>query len=103
MKEKKSVLAVSITAGMGLLVLIVFVTLLGVQVTAAQQQTMLADVHHAENNNNQSGTGMGDEQQRQNTRTLSEMVTNNQTFNTNWISFVGEVKVTGISVIDTEI
>jgi predicted PurR-regulated permease PerM len=102
MKEKKSVLAVSITAGMGLLVLIVFVTLLGVQVTA-QQQTMLADVHHAENNNNQSGTGMGQEQQRQNTRTLSEMVTNNQTFNTNWISFVGEVKVTGISVIDTEI
>jgi predicted PurR-regulated permease PerM len=102
MKEKKSVLAVSIAAGMGLLVLIVFVTLLGVQVTA-QQQTMLADVHHAENNNNQSGTGMGDEQQRQNTRTLSEMVTNNQTFNTNWISFVGEVKVTGISVIDTEI
>jgi hypothetical protein len=75
---------------------------LGVQVTA-QQQTMLADVHHAENNNNQSGTGMGQEQQRQNTRTLSEMVTNNQTFNTNWISFVGEVKVTGISVIDTEI
>ena len=35
MKEKKSVLAVSIAAGMGLLVLIVFVTLLGVQVTAA--------------------------------------------------------------------
>ena len=103
MKEKKSVLAVSIAAGMGLLVLIVFVTLLGVQVTAAQQQTMLTDVHHAENNNNQSGTGMGEEQQRQNTRTLSEMVTNNQTFNTNWISFVGEVKVTGISVIDTEI
>ena len=38
MKEKKSVLAVSIAAGMGLLVLIVFVTLLGVQVTAASSK-----------------------------------------------------------------
>jgi hypothetical protein len=103
MKEKKSILAVGVVVEIGLLVLIVFATLLGVQVTA-QQQTMPADAHHAENNNsNQSGSGMAEQQQQQqNTTTLSGMVTKNQTFNTNWISLVSGVKVTGISVIDTE-
>jgi hypothetical protein len=103
MKEKKSILAVGVVVEIGLLVLIVFATLLGVQVTAAQQQTMPADAHHAENNSNQSGSGMAEQQQQQqNTTTLSGMVTKNQTFNTNWISLVSGVKVTGISVIDTE-
>jgi hypothetical protein len=100
MKEKKSILVVGVVAGIGLLVLIVFAALLGVQVTA-QQQTTPADAHHAENNSNQSGSGMA-EQQHQNTTTLSGLVTKNQTFNTNWISLVSGVKVTGISVIDTE-
>lgn len=107
MKEKKSILAVGVVVEIGLLVLIVFAALLGVQVTAAQQQTTPADAHHAENNNsNQSGSGMAEQQQQQqqqqNTTTLSGMVTKNQTFNTNWISLVSGVKVTGISVIDTE-
>ena len=101
MKEKKSILAVGIVAGTGL-VLIVFATLFGVQVTA-QQQTTPSDAHHAENNNNnQSGSNMAEQQQQQNTTTSSGMVTKNQTFNTNWISLVSGVKVTGISVVDTE-
>lgn len=103
MKEKKSILAVGVVAGIGL-VLIVFATLLGVQVTA-QQQTMPADAHHVENNNNnqsESGMAAATEGEQQNTTTLSGMVTENQTFTTNWISLVGGVKVTGISVIGTD-
>ncbi len=103
MKEKKSILAAGIVAGIGLLVLIVFATLFGVHVTAAQQQTTPSDAHHAENNNNnQSGSNMAAQQQQQNTTTSSGIVTKNQTFNTNWISLVSGVKVTGISVVDTE-
>lgn len=102
MKEKKSILAVGVVVGMGLLVLIVFATLLGVEVTA-QQQTTLSDAHHAENNSNQSRSSMAEEQRQQNTTTtLSGMGMKNQTFNINWISLVSGVKVTGISVIDTE-
>jgi hypothetical protein len=105
MKEKKSILVICLAAGIGLLVLIVFATLLGVQVTAAQQQqTMPPDAHHTENNNNnQSGSSMAEEQQQNTTTaTLSGMGMKNQTFNINWISLVIGVKVTGISVIDTE-
>jgi hypothetical protein len=101
MKEKKSILALGIVVGIELLALIVFATLLGVHVTA-QQQTTLSDAHHAENNSNPSGSGMVEEQHQQNTTTLSGMVTENQTFNTNWISLVSGVKVAGILVIDTE-
>ena len=101
MKEKKSILAAGVVVGIGLLVLIVFATLLGLQVIA-QQQTTPTNAHHGENNSNQSGSGMAEQQQQQNTTTLSVMVTKNQTFNTNWISLVSGVKVTGISVIDTE-
>lgn len=102
MKEKKSILAVGVVVGIGLLVLIVFATLLGVEVTA-QQQTTLSDAHHAENNSNQSRSSMAEEQRQQNTTTtLSGMGMKNQTFNINWISLVSGVKVTGISVIDTE-
>jgi hypothetical protein len=108
MKEKRSILAAGVVVGIGLLALIVFATLSEVQVTA-QQQTTPTDAHHAENNSNQSGNGMTEQQQQpqqqqqqQNTTTLSGMVTKNQTFNTNWISLVSGVKVTGISVIDNE-
>lgn len=101
MKEKKSILAAGVVVGIGLLVLIVFATLMGLQVIA-QQQTTPTDAHHGENNSNQSGSGMAEQQQQHNTTTLSGMVTKNQTFNTNWISLVSGVKVTSISVIDTE-
>lgn len=104
MKEKKSILAAGVVVGIGLLALIIFATLSEVQVTA-QQQTTPTDAHHAENNSNQSGNGMTEQQQQQqqqNTTTLSGMVTKNQTLNTNWTSLVSGVKVTGISLIDTE-
>ncbi|MGE5601371.1 MAG: hypothetical protein ACM3TS_00010 [Clostridia bacterium] len=101
MKGKKSILAVGVVVGIELSVLLIFATLLGIQVTA-QQQITPGEAHHAENNNsNQSGSGMA-EQQQQNTTTLSGLATKNQTFNTNWISLVGGVKVTGISVIGTD-
>lgn len=102
MKGKKSILAVGVVVGIELSVLVIFATLLGVQVTA-QQQITPGEAHHAANNSNQSGSGMAAQQeQQQNTTTLSGMVMKNQTFTTNWISLVGGVEVTGISVIGTD-
>jgi hypothetical protein len=51
----------------------------------------------------ESGSNITEGQQQQkNTSTLSGQVMMNQTFTTSWISLVGGVKVTGISVIDNE-
>jgi peroxiredoxin family protein len=104
MKEKKSILAIGVVVGIGIgLALVVFATLVGVQVIA-QQQTTPADAHHVEKNSNQSGSGMAEERQQQNTTTKlsGQVMMNNQTFTTSWISLVGGVKVTGVSGIDTE-
>jgi hypothetical protein len=82
---------------------IAFAALLGVQVSA-QQQTTPADPHHLDNNNsNQSGSNMTEQQQQNTTTTLSgQVMMMNQTFTTNWTSLVSGVKVTGVSVIDTD-
>jgi hypothetical protein len=85
-------------AGIGVLIAIVTL-LVGVQVTAAQQQTTPADTHHMHNNSNQSGMQMTEQQQS--TMTLSDMGMN-QTFNISSISLVRGVNVTGISMIDNE-
>jgi hypothetical protein len=92
----------SFILAMGAVVVIAFAALLGVQVSA-QQQTMPTDPHHLDNNNsNQSGSNITEQQQQNTTTTLSGQVMMNQTFTTNWISLVSGVKVTGISVIDTD-
>jgi hypothetical protein len=82
---------------------VAFAALLGVKVSAAQQQTTPSDPHHLDNNSNQSGSSITEQQQQKNTTTLSgQVMMMNQTFTTSWISLVSEVKVTGISAIDTE-
>jgi hypothetical protein len=82
---------------------VAFAALLGVKVSAAQQQTTPSDPHHLDNNSNQSGSSITEQQQQKNTTTLSgQAMMMNQTFTTSWISLVSEVKVTGISAIDTE-
>jgi hypothetical protein len=90
----------------GIEALIAFAALLGVQVSAQQQQTTPSDPHHLDNNNsNQSGSNMTEQQQQQQntTTTLSgQVMMMNQTFTTNWTSLVSGVKVTGISLIDTD-
>jgi hypothetical protein len=100
MKENKSTLVVSVVAEIGLVVLAVFATLLGLQVTA-QQQTMPVENHQANGSSNQSGMSSTAEQ-RQNTTVGGAAMMMNQTSNINWVSLVNGVKVTGISIIDNE-
>jgi hypothetical protein len=113
MKEKRSILAVGIYVGIGLLLVSISATFLTPQVKAQPQQTMPGEGHHTEKNNtNQSRNVIEQEhhyqqqlppqQQNLTTTTFNEMVTNNQTLNTKWISLVNGVIVTGISIIDSE-
>jgi hypothetical protein len=96
----KSAFAMGWLAGIEAVVVIAFTILLGEPVSA-QQQTMSADAHHPDNDN-QSGSSSNAAQQQHNATASTGMVMMNQTYNTTWMSLISGVKVAGISIIDNE-
>jgi hypothetical protein len=101
MDAKNCILTVSAVAGIIGLALITFGLLLEVQVSA-QQQTMQTENHHPNSGSNQS-TVSSIAEQHQNMTTVGEgMMSINQTFTTRWMSLVDGVKVSGISIIDSQ-
>jgi hypothetical protein len=94
----RSALSVSACAVIG--ALIVFATLIVVQVTAQQQMTP-AEHHHPNSISNQSGINITTEQLR-NTKIVSNGTLMNHISNIKWISLVDAVKVSGMSIIDNE-
>lgn len=100
MNGKMSTFEMVSVAGIVAVVILVFVALLGVPVSA-QQQTTSAHANHP-SNGNQYGNSITTQQQiaTSSGRMMSTMM--DQLFKTMWISLVSGVKVNGISMIDNQ-